>query len=121
MLEDNGRCENPLLPSPKELVPVDIRLSKHRISDLQNALMKRVEQGVPLETLDLRTCHRYLEYPAVRILSEIVVNVLDPEETIDATEQIISMWDRLARGPFVGHDNTEDANRLDDEDEDEDE
>ena len=116
MLEDNGGCDNPLLPSLKELALVDIRLYKHRMTDLYNALMMRVEQGVPLELLDLRTCHPDPENPgAVRLLSEIVVNVLGPEETLDARAQIRSMWDHLGRGPFVEDDNSGEANQLDTE------
>ena len=55
LLADKGGCENPLLPSLKELVLVDCVLYKHQTFHFRNALMKRVEQGVPLETLDLRT------------------------------------------------------------------
>jgi hypothetical protein len=40
--------------------------------------MKRVEQGVPLEMLDLRM--GYADRPAdFRLLSEIVIDVLGPE------------------------------------------
>jgi hypothetical protein len=40
-------------------------------------LMKRVEQGVPLEVLDLRSCTA--TGLAIRLLSEIVVDVWGPE------------------------------------------
>jgi hypothetical protein len=51
-------------------------------------LMQRVEQGVPLETLDLRKCRLHWDrrrgYPAaVQLFSEIVVNVLGPEEIFE--------------------------------------
>jgi hypothetical protein len=107
LLADKGGCENPLLPSLKELVLAQCHLHENQILPLCDALMKRVEQGVPLEMLDLRTCDLY--YPAaVRLLGEIVVDVLGPEEgaweTVDeARSQIISMWDGLTRGPFIGH------------------
>jgi hypothetical protein len=101
---DEGGCKYPLLPSLKELVLVDCYLYEDETLRLCDALMKRVEQGVPLEMLDLRTCHPDLAYPAaVGLLSEIVVDVLGPEETFDARAQIESMWDGLTRGPFVGH------------------
>ena len=116
VLADTGGRENPLLPSLKELVLVNECLSELSTLPLRDALMKRVEQGVPLEILDLRTCTPFMEYPAVQLLSEIVVNVLGPEETIDARAQIVSMWDRLAHGPFVGHDKTEVAYPLDTDD-----
>ena len=70
--------------------------------------MKRVEQGVPLEMLDLRTCRPGPGYPAaVRLLGEIVVDVLGPEETLDARAQIISMWDLSACGSFVRYDDSD--------------
>jgi hypothetical protein len=104
--EDEGGCENPLLPSLKELVLVDCYLYDNVTLCLCNALLKRVEQGVPLEMLDLRTCCPDSSYPAaVRMLSEIVVDVLGPEETVDARSQIISIWDGLS--PFVGHENSD--------------
>ena len=55
LLED---CKNPLLPSLTELVLADARLDAHLTVSLRDVLMKRVEQGVPLETLDLRMCRR---------------------------------------------------------------
>ena len=118
LLADEGACENPLLPSLKELVLVDCDLYKSRTLHLCDALMKRVEQGVPLETLDLRTCYLDSNCPtAVRMLSEIVVDVLDPEKIADAKSQIISTWDALTCGPFVGHedDNSDTSSDEDDE------
>jgi len=103
---DEGGRENPLLPSLKELVLIDCILYEGQTLSLCDALMKRVEQGVPLEMLDLRTCHSYWDCTeAVRLLNEIVVNVLGPEETVDARSQIISMWDGLTRGTFVRREN----------------
>ncbi|KAF8257864.1 hypothetical protein EI94DRAFT_1816687 [Lactarius quietus] len=117
LLEDKGGRENPLLPSLKELVLVDSYLCEHRTLPLCDVLMKRVEQGFLLEMLDLRTCCPDLDYPAaVRLLSEIVVDVLDPEETPDARAQVISMWDRLSRGSFVEHVNSGEEIQFDDSD-----
>ena len=63
--------------------------------------------GGSVEMLDLRTCHPDPSYPAaVRLLGEIVVDVLGPEETLDARSQIISMWDLSARRPFVRYDDS---------------
>ena len=105
---DDGGCEDPLLPSLKELVIVDAHLYEDWTLHLCEALMKRVEQGVPLEILDLRTCRPDPGYPAaVRLLGEIVVDVLGPEETLDARAQIISMWDHSTRGSFVRHDDSD--------------
>ena len=105
---DDGGREDPLLPSLKELIVVDAHLQVGWTLRLCEALMKRVEQGVPLEMLDLRTCRPDPGYPAaVRLLGEIVVDVLGPEETLDARAQIISMWEYTAPGSFVRHDDSD--------------
>jgi hypothetical protein len=56
LLEDDGGREMPLLPSLTELV---VYGSLHELSllPLRATLMKRVKQGIPLDMLDLRTCH----------------------------------------------------------------
>ncbi len=84
LLEDNGGRESPLLPSLTELVLVYTALSERRTLRLCDALMKRVEQGVPLETLDLRTC--LATSRAVELLSEIVVVVHDSSGVEDYDE-----------------------------------
>jgi len=67
--------------------------------------MKRVEQGIPLEMLDLRSCVQYS--PAeVPLLSEIVVDVLGPSETIEERTQIRDMWDPVVRGLFFEGNNS---------------
>ena len=43
---------------------------------LRDILIERVEQGVPLEYLDLRTC--LAAYRAIQLLAEIVVDVKEP-------------------------------------------
>ena len=55
-LEYNEGRESPLLPSLKRLVLIDTVLTTRRTVRLCDALMRRVDRGVPLETLDLRTC-----------------------------------------------------------------
>ena len=101
---DNEGRKDPLLSSLKELVVVNAHLDEHWTLRLCETLMKRVEQGVPLKMLDLRTCRPDPSYPvAVRSLSEIVVDVLAPEETPEARAQIISMWDQSALDSLVEH------------------
>ena len=115
---DDGGREDPLLPSLKELVVVDAYLYEGWTLRLCEVLMKRVEQEVPLEKLDLRTCHPDPDYPvAVRLLGEIVVDVLGPEETLDARAQIKMMWDLSARVSLVKHDDsdTSDSDKEDSE------
>jgi hypothetical protein len=94
LLEGDGGCERPLLPSLTELVVVDISLYALSILPLYDALMKRVEQGVPLEMLDLRMCPPDPKRPLsctgdwLRSLREIVVDVLCPEKTDEEREQM---------------------------------
>ena len=101
LLEDNGGRERPLLPSLTNLV-VD-NLSSHSLLHLRDALMKRVEQGVPVETLDLRMCIPDPEWPEgwLQLLSENVVDLLGPVETLEARQQMKSMWKTIARCPFI--------------------
>jgi hypothetical protein len=110
--EDNGGRQSPLLPSLKNLVLFDAVLSARRILLLRNALVKRVEQGVPLETLDLRMC---LATPRVlELLSEIVFEVLGPEDFVEETAH------SAARGLFAeqdssgveGHEDTDNDNEI---------
>ena len=89
LLEDNGECESPLLPSLTKLVLDDINLNECQTLRLRDALMRRVEQGVPLETLDLHTCAATSR--AVELLSEIVVDVLDPGIIFEENEGMTSM------------------------------
>ena len=76
LLEDNAGREGPLLPSLTMLVLFGTPLL---CISLRDALMKRGEQGVPLETLDLRRCVADERHAEIRLLSEIVVHVLGPE------------------------------------------
>ena len=94
-----------MLPSLTNLELIDSALSARRTLLLCDALMKRVEQGVPLEVLDLRTC--YATSVAVQLLGEIVVDVLCPAEleTIETEECMDITWDG-ATSPFVSDDDS---------------
>ncbi|KAH9010862.1 hypothetical protein EDB84DRAFT_1071196 [Lactarius hengduanensis] len=115
LLEEIGGGESPLLPSLTELVVAHASVDDRWTHRLCDALMRRVEQGVPLEVLDLRI--GFLRFPAaVRLLSEIVVDVMRPmnerdqsrvrkvvgpgpvEETTREYERISNMWDPIIRG-----------------------
>ncbi|KAH9023091.1 hypothetical protein EDB85DRAFT_2093907, partial [Lactarius pseudohatsudake] len=69
LLDDHGGHESPLLPLLTTLILVDTALVKRRDLHLCDALMKRVEEGVPLETLDLRKC--FATSHTIELLSEI--------------------------------------------------
>jgi hypothetical protein len=105
--DDNGR-ENPLLPSLTKLVLMDVAFSARRTHRLCNVLMKRVEQGVPLETLDLRTCQATSF--AVRHLGEIVVDVCGPAEAFETKGVPRVSWDSVGGGLFVPEDEYSDEN-----------
>ncbi|KAH9970307.1 hypothetical protein BGW80DRAFT_1331914 [Lactifluus volemus] len=66
----------PLLPSLTKLILDEDRLTTSRTDHLRDVLIKRVEQGVPIETLDLRTCK--VTNRAFQLLAEIVVDVRGP-------------------------------------------
>ncbi|KAH9080334.1 hypothetical protein EDB83DRAFT_2670635 [Lactarius deliciosus] len=97
LLEENGGDESPLLPSLTGLVVVHARVNDCWTNRLCDTLMRRVEQGVPLEVLDLRMC--ILRFPtAVQLLSEIVVDVLGPSDEITLEwEQNLNMWSPIIR------------------------
>ncbi|KAH9170619.1 hypothetical protein EDB89DRAFT_2187766 [Lactarius sanguifluus] len=97
LLQDSGGREFPLLPSLIKFGPFEASLGVRRTLRLCDALMKRVEQGVPLEALDLSMCA--VTVHEVRLLSEIVVDVRGPAEFFE--EQTPFPWDSVARGRFV--------------------
>ena len=76
ILEDNGRHECPLLPSLTTLHLLGNTLTVRKTHRLCDALMKRVEQGFPVEELDLHKCNA-TSY-AVQRLSEVVASVRSP-------------------------------------------
>jgi hypothetical protein len=105
LLDDDEDHESPLFPLLTELALFDSTLSAPRTLHLCDALMNRVEQGVPLETLDLRRC--LATRRAVELLSEIVTEVLGPEGSLEETAKTRSTrWDPTARGLFVEDDSS---------------
>jgi hypothetical protein len=95
LLKDNGGRERLLFPSLTRLELFNYALSARRTQRLCDVLMNRVEQGVPLEVLDLRSCPVTTRL-AVQLLSEIVVDVWAPEGLqLQATEGRISRGTRI--------------------------
>ncbi|KAH9170628.1 hypothetical protein EDB89DRAFT_1276469 [Lactarius sanguifluus] len=88
LLEDDRGRKNPLLPLLTTLALVGTVLNERRTLLLCDALMKRVEQGVPLETLDLRKC--LVTSRAAELLSAIAVDVLPPEKVFEMGSQVLS-------------------------------
>ena len=111
MHEDNGGGEKPLLPSLTQLVMFGFSSRSIQLLPLRNTLTKRAKEGFPVKVLDLRMCTLHLDDRAeywLQSVSEIGVDVLHPEQTLEAREQMESMWNIIAYGPF-----------FDDEDDDE--
>ena len=103
LLEDDEGRERPLLPSLTELTLVDTFQDDLCCVPLCDALRKRVEQGVPLEVVDLRMCPRRCFVSdltaEIREISEIVAQVLDPE----ASQHMRSLWKRVFLGVFLNY------------------
>ena len=66
----------PLLPSLEELILVNISLDAQKVYYLCDMLIECVELGIPLKTLDLRTCN--VANRGLQLLSEIVVDIQGP-------------------------------------------
>ena len=107
LLEDS---ERPLLPSLTELVMLDANDLRH--IPLRDAPVKRVEQGVPLEVLDLRMCflgHNQRDYKAqLRPLSEVVVDVQGPESD-EAYDHMRSLWKPVPLDIFLDDDDRDNS------------
>jgi hypothetical protein len=76
MLAEGAPPNGPRLPSLKKVLFVDVPLNGPRAYYLRDMLMERVEQGVPLEVLDLRTC--VAGDRSIQSLTEVVVEVQEP-------------------------------------------
>ncbi|KAH9021622.1 hypothetical protein EDB85DRAFT_413366 [Lactarius pseudohatsudake] len=100
LLEENGGGDCPLLPSLTELVVVLAPVDDYWTHRLCDALMRRVEQGVPLEILDLRGSWDDRS-AAVPLLSEIVVDVLSPSPVHEISYEWVrnrqNMWSPIIR------------------------
>ena len=106
LLEDGAR---PLLPSLTELTVIDAAHYNLSSPLIINALMKRVEQGVPLEVLDLRMCISSSQFDAlIQRFGEIVTNVLGPESN-EVIDHMRSLWTPVPLGIFLDDDAREDT------------
>jgi hypothetical protein len=76
MLAEDTPLDGQRLPSLTRLILSSIRLTPLRTYHLRNMLIKRVEQGIPLKFLNLRTC--FAAKLAIQLLAEIVVDVQEP-------------------------------------------
>jgi hypothetical protein len=99
--------DGPLLPSLTKLCLIDTSLIQDG-ENLFDMLVARAEQGVPLETLDLRAC--IVTASVVRLLSEITVYVECPETDLLPTARwpTLSNWSRDIARLFHREDDDDD-------------
>jgi hypothetical protein len=91
--------DGPRLPMLTKLILLHVTLSAMRMDHLRNVLMERVEQGVPLDCLDLRMC--IVANCAIQLLAEIVVDVQEPP--LKAQPQAPPMPTMEVLGGYHGH------------------
>jgi hypothetical protein len=90
MLAEEPPPDGPRLPLLTNLILVDVELNGRRAYHLRDMLMERVEQGVPLEVLDLRMC--VAGDRAIQFLTEIVVGLQEPLATRPMEEPAFFDW-----------------------------
>ncbi|KAI9449845.1 hypothetical protein F5148DRAFT_619771 [Russula earlei] len=86
MLIEDPSPDGPRLPSLTKLILHNVSLTSLRTYHLRDMLIHRVEQGVPLEALDLRSC--FAAVRAIQLLAEIVVDVQAPANTLEIDDRI---------------------------------
>jgi len=90
------------LPQLTKLALVGFPLTALKTYHLRDMLVKRAEQGAPLEVLNLRTC--VATERAIQLLAEIVDNVQGPAEMLKRENPAFSDW-RGGVGLFDKDDN----------------
>jgi hypothetical protein len=91
MLAEDTPPGGPLrLPSLTKIVLHKYSLTALRTYHLRDMLIKRNEQGAPLETLDLRTC--IASEHAIQLLAEIVGDVKGPAEALERGHPALFDW-----------------------------
>jgi hypothetical protein len=133
MLVEDAPSDGPRLPLLTKLTLIDDdTLTELKVSHLRDMLIERVEQGVPLEVLNLSTCTA--ADSSIQLLREIVVDVHDNEDPrrVFPEESTVLNWhggigycyqveDDYGRVPCPCDDEDEEDDDEDEEDDDEDE
>jgi hypothetical protein len=91
MLAEDAPPDGPRLPVLIKLTILYVTWTSSKTYHFQDMLIERVEQGVPLESLDLRACDEPDPCHAKEIFAEIVVDVqgrLCPSWTTDDSEYV---------------------------------
>jgi hypothetical protein len=82
--------DGPRLPMLTKLILLKVRLTASRTFRMRDMLIERVEQGVPLEYLDLRSC--VAANRTIQLLAEIVVDVQEPLNVIPKVVEGLLGW-----------------------------
>jgi hypothetical protein len=90
ILAEDAPSGGPRLPTLTKLILVDVTLTAARTYHLWDMLIKRGEQGVPLEVLDLRLCSAADR--AIQLFKEIVADVQVPLDSSLVEEEPVSNW-----------------------------
>ncbi|KAH9987714.1 hypothetical protein BJV77DRAFT_1070427 [Russula vinacea] len=128
MLGEDAPPDGPRLPLLSKLNLVDFILTSFQTDHLRDMLIERVEQGVPLEVLDLSAC-AVVENRSIQLLGEIVV--VDLHEPQAAQREILACFSSHGRIRYCDESEVEyddvwrpwyfDTSDDEDEDEEEDE
>jgi hypothetical protein len=89
-LAEDPPPNGPRFPKLSKLVLVKVALTALGTYRLHDILRKRLEQGTPLEVLDLRTC--VTAGRAIQLLAEIVGDVQGPAETLETGHRAFFNW-----------------------------
>jgi hypothetical protein len=95
ILAKDAPPNGPRFPSLRKLILIDVTLYAQGTYHLRDMLIKRVEQGVPLEVLDLGTCAAADR--EIQLLAEIVVDVQQPLTAMENQGVMILKRKRLRR------------------------
>ena len=91
VLDEGAPSDGPLrLPSLTNLILDNVSLTSLRTYHLRDMLIKRKEQGAPLETLDLSTC--IASERAIQLLAEIVGDVKGPAKPQETGNPALFDW-----------------------------
>jgi len=89
-LAEESPPNGPRFPRLSKLILVKVALTALRTYRLHDILRKRLEQGTPLEVLDLRTC--IATERATQLLAEIVGDVQCPAEMLETGNMMFFNW-----------------------------
>lgn len=89
-LAEESPSNGPRFPRLSKLILVKAPLTALRTYRLHDIVRKRLEQGTPLEVLDLRTC--IATERAIQLLAEIVGDVQGPEEMLKTGNPMFFNW-----------------------------